>query len=69
MYKNYCIFQTPSQKSAQNIQFLNIQKSKISNSDFSKTWRENMENMLDITTQIILFLAFIIPKKRVIEYF
>ena len=65
-YRNYCIFQTPSQKLAQNIQLLNIQKSKISKSDFSKTWRENRENIVDIMIQIIFFLEFKIIKKKVL---
>ena len=67
-YMNYCIFQTSSQKVAQKIQFFNIQKSKIFKSGFSKTWRENKKNIVDIMIEIILFLTFKIITKRVLEY-
>ena len=66
MYRNYCIFQSPSQKVSQNIQLLNIEKYKIPKYDFSKTWRENRENMVDIMIQIILFLLFKIITDRVL---
>ena len=66
MYRNYCISKTPSEKVSQNIQLLNIQKYKISKSEFYKTWRQNKKNIVDIMIEIILFLTFKVITKRVL---
>ena len=43
----------PSQKPLQNRTSINNQKTKISESDFSKAWKEKRDNMIDIIIQKI----------------
>ena len=45
---------------------VNNQKSKMSKFNFSKAWKENRDNMLDIMSQIRLFLLLNITIKTVV---
>ena len=51
------MFDMPSLNQSKIANYENIRKSKTSKSDFSKTWREKIQNMKDIIRQIRSFYS------------
>ena len=60
------MFDYLSQKQSQKLNYENIQKSKTSKSDISKTWRKKGQNIKDTMIKMIPFLNINIIMNRLV---